>query len=96
MRLGTVSPRRVAGLSPARLRRAVERPLRIGSWRPRCLLSALVLFRLLREQGQPVELVIGLPSDAVDEEAHAWVELDGVDLGPAPGRAGHEALARFA
>ena len=88
-------PRRAERLAPARLRRAVERTLHVGTWRPRCLVGALVLFRLLREQGDPAELVIGLPFEAIGPEAHAWVELDGVDLGPAPGRAGHEALARF-
>jgi hypothetical protein len=31
----------------------------------------------------------------VRPEAHAWVELGGLDLGPAPGRNGHEELARF-
>jgi len=89
-------PRRAAErIAPTRLRRAVERTLRLGPWRPRCLVGALVLYRLLREQGDPAELVIGLPIEAVDHEAHAWVEIDGIDLGPAPGRNGHEALARF-
>jgi len=90
-------PLRRAGerIAPIRLRRAVERTLRLGPWRPRCLVGALVLYRLLREQGDPAELVIGLPVEAVDQEAHAWVEIDGVDFGPAPGRAGYEALARF-
>jgi transglutaminase superfamily protein len=94
--LGAVPPRTSPPVSPHRLRRAVERTLRIGPWRPRCLVGALVLYRLLREQGDAAELVIGLPVEALTHEAHAWVELDGVDMGPAPGRAGHEALARFA
>jgi hypothetical protein len=53
------------------------------------------LFRLLREQGDPAELVIGLPDAAADHEAHAWVEVDGRDVGPPPGRGQHEPLARF-
>jgi hypothetical protein len=57
--------------------------------------SALVLFRLLRRQGDPAELVIGLPATAADQNAHAWIELDGRDVGPAPGRNGHVELARF-
>lgn len=81
--------------APATLARAVDRSLRIGSHRPRCLINALVLYRLLREQGDPVELVIGLPEQAADERAHAWVELEGRDVGPPPGRAGHREMARL-
>ena len=79
----------------ATLARAVDRSLRIGSHRPRCLINALVLFRLMREQGDHVELVIGLPEQAADERAHAWVELEGRDVGPPPGRAGHREMARL-
>lgn len=80
---------------PATLSRAVHRSLRIGNRRPRCLLNALVLFRLLREQGEPAELVIGLLPEAPDQRAHAWVELAGRDVGPPPGRFGHEEMARL-
>ena len=80
---------------PATLSRAVDRSLRIGGRRPRCLLNALVLFRLLREQGEPAELVIGLLPEAPDQRAHAWVELAGRDVGPPPGRSGHEEMARL-
>lgn len=80
---------------PARLSRAVHKSLRLGERRPRCLVTALVLFRLLREQGDPAELVIGLPPDAPNHEAHAWVELRGADVGPPPGRGNHSAMARF-
>src|SRR5688572_18225297 len=62
---------------PMRLSRAVHRSLRLGSRQPTCLVSSLVLFRLLREQGEAAELVIGLPRRASDQEAHAWVELSG-------------------
>ena len=79
-----------------RLSRAVDRSLRIGSRRPTCLVNSLVLFRLLREQGDPAELVIGLPESPTSKDAHAWVELDGREVGPPPGRAGHSQLARFA
>ena len=72
-----------------------HRSLRIGGIRPRCLYNALVLYRLLREQGDQAVLVIGLPPTAANEEAHAWVELSGYDVGPPPGRNGHEPLARF-
>ena len=87
------SPRRPH--APATLARAVDRSLRVGSHRPRCLINALVLFRLLKEQGDECELVIGLPELAENERAHAWVELKGRDVGPPPGRAGHCEMARL-
>jgi hypothetical protein len=84
--------RRVA---PARLSSAVYRSLNIGPLRTRCMWNALVLFRLLRAQGDEAALVIGLPADATDQSAHAWVELAGRDIGPYPGRNGHEEMARY-
>jgi Transglutaminase-like superfamily len=81
--------------SAAQLSRAVDRSLRLGPRRPRCLVSALVLYRLLREQGDDAELVIGLPQHPADKDAHAWVELAGADVGPPPGKGSHEELARF-
>ena len=81
--------------SPWKLSRAVDRSLRIGARRPRCLINALVLYRLLRAEGEPAELVIGLPDAAPDHDAHAWVELGGVDVGPPPGQGRHLAMARF-
>jgi len=80
---------------PATLSNAIYRSLHLGKHRPRCLVNALVLFRLLREQGDPAELVIGLKPDARDQRAHAWVELDGSDVGPPPGQFGHEEMARL-
>jgi hypothetical protein len=81
--------------APSLLSRAVHRSLHLGPYRPRCLFNALVLYRLLREQGDDAELVIGLPPEAPDQTAHAWVELDGRDVGPPPGKVGHTAIARF-
>jgi len=80
---------------PLRMSRIVHRTLAIGRWHPRCLIMALVLYRLLRAQGDDAELVIGLPTEARDKDAHAWVEIDGRDVGPPPGRSGHEELARY-
>jgi hypothetical protein len=80
---------------PERLGRAVAGALRVGPMNPRCLFTALVLFRLLRGQGDPAELVIGLPREPKDKDAHAWVELHGMDVGPPPGRGLHEELARY-
>lgn len=73
----------------------IHRGLRVGPWRPRCLLRSLVLFHLLREQGSPAVLVIGLGHEARSASAHAWVELDGRDVGPPPGGGGYEELARY-
>lgn len=94
-RLGRPGARREQRLPPGRLSRAVDRSLRVGGRRPRCLVNALVLYRLLREQGDEAELVIGLPARPTDKDAHAWVELAGIDVGPPPGQSGHEELARF-
>ena len=80
---------------PARLSVAVHRGLRFGPLRPRCLTSSLVLYRLLREQGDEAELVIGLPPDAREHAAHAWIELAQRDVGPPPGRGRHDPIARF-
>jgi hypothetical protein len=82
-------------LRPSRLSRAVDRTLRLGRRRPRCLILALVLYRLLRSQGDDGDVVIGLPIDARDKDAHAWIEIDGRDIGPPPGKGVHEELARY-
>ena len=82
-------------VSVSLLSRAVTRGLRIGPWRPRCLQRSLVLFRLLRAQGDGAELVIGLAERPTSHDAHAWVELGGHDVGPWPGRNGHRDLARY-
>jgi Transglutaminase-like superfamily len=62
---------------------------------PRCLYNAIVLYGLLRRQGDGAQVVIGLPTAPVDKDAHAWVEVDGRDVGPPPGQAHHEELARY-
>ena len=82
-------------IAPRRLGSIVSRVLRFGPWRARCLWTALVLYGLLRDQGDDAELVIGLPLEPKDFDAHAWVEIDGKDVGPPPGRARHEELARY-
>jgi hypothetical protein len=92
---GDVRPRAGRPIPPRQLAWAIDRTLRIGSRRPRCIFNALVMYRLLREQGDDAVLVIGLPRAAITKDAHAWVELDGTDVGPPPGRAGHEPMARF-
>ena len=93
--LGLVGRVRTPRRRPARLGRIVGRVLRIGPWRARCLYTSMVLYRLLREQGDDVQLVIGLPLEPKDKGAHAWVEFDGHDVGPPPGRGRHVELVRY-
>lgn len=96
-RVASVAPRapRLDGIEPERLGRIVNRALRLRSRMPRCLLRALVLHRLLRRRGVPAHLVIGLPHAPEEHAAHAWVEVEGRDVGPPPGRADHRELARY-
>jgi Uncharacterised nucleotidyltransferase/Transglutaminase-like superfamily len=94
-RLGVAAPSARFRVEPRRLGRIVGRVLRIGWWRPRCLFSALVLYRLLKEQGDRAEFVIGMPLDRRSKDAHAWVEVEQVDVGPPPGARGRLALARY-
>jgi hypothetical protein len=82
-------------LAPNHLGRIVRRALNIGPRPPRCLFNALVLYRLLWAQGDRAELVIGLPVEPVNKDAHAWIEVERVDVGPPPGAYGHRELARY-
>ncbi|MEO6715437.1 MAG: lasso peptide biosynthesis B2 protein [Mycobacteriales bacterium] len=84
-----------AAYHPAQLSRAVGKALGAGGDSVRCIHRALVLQRLLARQSMLTELVIGLKPNAPDHKAHAWVELSGRDIGPAPGRSGHVELARY-
>ena len=84
-----------ASKEPRRLSLMSFRALRFGPYRPRCLYRALVLFRLLRIQGDRPVVVIGLPEGGSGTIAHAWVELDGRDIGPPPGRAGNIPLVAY-
>jgi hypothetical protein len=94
--LRAASDRRGPRVQPARLGTIVGRALRLRRKQARCLIGSLVLYRLLSEQGTPAELVIGLPTEAKDHRAHAWIEVDGWDVGPPPGSKGHAAIARYA
>jgi hypothetical protein len=80
---------------PRQLGRSVVRALSVGRLQPRCLTLALIHMTLLRDNGISSQIVIGLPHEAPSPRAHAWIELDGVDIGPPPGRHGHEELARY-
>ncbi|HEX6300671.1 MAG TPA: lasso peptide biosynthesis B2 protein [Acidimicrobiia bacterium] len=80
---------------PRQLGRSVVRALRVGRLQPRCLTLALIHMSLLNDNGTPGQLVIGLPDGARSPRAHAWIEIDGVDIGPPPGRHGHQELVRY-
>lgn len=80
---------------PSQLGRSVVKALRVGTFQPRCLTLTLIHMTLLNDNGESGQLVIGLPRDARDPRAHAWLEIDGVDIGPPPGRHGHEELVRY-
>jgi hypothetical protein len=81
--------------NPLNLGRAVWKALSFGPLRPRCLPVALVHYRLLIEQGLPAQLVIGIPEASESIDAHAWVDIDGLDVGPPPGRGGRLVMARY-
>jgi hypothetical protein len=85
----------LAPLDPVRLGKLVAKVLDRGPVRPRCLTLSLVFFRMLVRQGAKPQLVIGLPPSPSSHEAHAWVELSGVVVGPPPGRLGHEEMVRY-
>jgi hypothetical protein len=93
--LGRVDRVRPARARPVRMGLIVSRALRIGGYQARCLYTSLVLFRFLHEQGIDADIVIGLPREPKDKDAHAWIEIDGRDVGPPPGRAQHVELARY-
>jgi hypothetical protein len=94
-RLRSVRRTRPSRLPAGMLARGVARLLTIGPLKARCIVMALVAFRLLREQGDDPELVIGLEPNPRSGDAHAWLEIDGRDVGPPPGRGAHEELARY-
>lgn len=89
------SPSSPIDQEPRQLGRSVVRALTVSRIRPRCLTLALVHMSLLNDNGIPGQLVIGLPDEARSPRAHAWIELDGVDIGPPPGRHGHHEMVRY-
>jgi hypothetical protein len=87
--------RRPPHQEPRQLGRSIVRSLSIGNLQPRCLTLALVHSSFLQDMELAHDLVIGLPRNPTSVAAHAWIELDGIDIGPPPGRHGHEEMARF-
>ncbi len=87
---GSWSHRDIYGLS-----RAVNRGLLGPGGTIRCLPRALVLFTLAREHGFEPDIAIGVQPSTTSHEAHAWVEVDGRNVGPKPGRMGRSELIRY-
>jgi hypothetical protein len=85
----------IAPLPVRTVSRAVSRGLKIGPWQPRCIVRSLVLYALLRAQGDEPVIVIGMRDGASSTDAHAWIELEGEDVGPWPGRGSHRELTRY-
>jgi len=64
---------------------AVSRAHRFGVFRPKCLVRALAIQRMLRRRGIVTSrLQIGVRTLEGRFEAHAWVELGGAILGDSP------------
>lgn len=82
-------------IDPIVLGRYVHKALSTPLGVPRCLYLALVHFRLLIRTGHRPELIIGLPDRADSPEAHAWIEIDSIDVGPPPGRSDSVEMARY-
>jgi hypothetical protein len=94
--LGRQPPVAAAAPSPSSTGRRVARALSLPLSGAQCLSKSLVLLRFLHGQGLEPELVIGLPHSTLEPEAHAWIEVDGRDVGPPPGSTGCRPLARYA
>jgi hypothetical protein len=64
---------------------AVKRTAEYGFFRPRCLVRALAIQRMLRRRGlSPGELRIGVRMQGGRLLAHAWVEVGGRVIGDVP------------
>ncbi len=66
------------GEQSARLARIAARN---GLYKANCLHESLALCRMLRSQGLPALIRIGVKPRTEPFQAHAWVELDNVPLG---------------
>ena len=89
--------RRAAPSSPqpaaARIAAIVASAGRYSIGHPRCLPQALALQWLMRRQGLPAELRIGVRQQEDHMEAHAWVECEGAAFDVAGG--GYRGFAPF-
>jgi len=53
-----------------------------GLWRATCLYRSAAEVLLRRDAGQPARLQLGARRNGEEIGAHAWVECDGVPVGP--------------
>jgi hypothetical protein len=60
--------------------RLVEAARRYGPYRAKCLPQSLTLWWLLRRRGIESQIRFGARKNALQMEAHAWVEFEGVPL----------------
>jgi len=80
-------PRAPAGAATARARevaRAVGLAAAHGPVRASCLRRALVAWWLLRREGIPVAIRIGVRRDGTSLTSHAWIEHVGMPVGDPP------------
>lgn len=78
----SASPHLPPNLKAIRIARAVSRAATYGVFRPKCLVRAITLQRLLERAGIPGSSVrIGVRLENGEFTAHAWVELQGRVLG---------------
>jgi hypothetical protein len=90
------TPRTVPGerhVAAARIAAVVTSAGHYCIGRPRCLPQALTLQWLMRRQGLPAELRIGVRQQGDRMEAHAWVECEGSAFDVAGG--GYRGFAPF-
>lgn len=73
-----------AASAPARVERlalAVARAAQYGLFRPRCLVRAVALYRMLQARGfSDAALCVGVRRESANFVAHAWVEYRGAVL----------------
>ena len=72
-----------------RLGKMVDRALHVGPWRPRCLFQAARLVLASPRSGRSSRARDRPRCGTRSKDAHAWVELDGIDVGPPPGPGTH-------
>ena len=74
---GTRTPDRIK-----RLERAIAQASKHGLFRPKCLVRAIALQRMIEAQGYPGSRVqVGVRWNAGEFQAHAWVDYKGIVLG---------------
>lgn len=86
----------VVSFHAVRLGRIVAGITRVDPWRARGAHTSLGPFRLVRDSGEPAELVIGLPRKPRTKDGLAWSEPGHRGVGQSPGRGSHGESERAA